>query len=228
MEQQLKTLLKSLSSQAVIKPSISREDYVFIDLSVNNISLKKVDVSSSLHFGNYIDSYLNQHHAKVAYGGYLEQRNIYNRSDYFNTTNTKTERNIHLGTDLWVASETPIYSPLKGIVHSFKNNTNFGDYGPTIVLKHQIQGLRFYTLYGHLSLASIENIRVGQAIKQGEKIATLGDASINGDYPPHLHFQIIKDMQGFTGDYPGVCSQQDLEFYKANCPNPELLLKLND
>jgi len=111
-------------------------------------------------------------------------------------------------------------------VHSFKNNTNFGDYGPTIILKHRIENIEFYTLYGHLSLESIENLNVGQTFKQGEQIATLGDAKVNGDYPPHLHFQIIKDMQDYVGDYPGVCSKQDLEFYMQNCPNPEILFKL--
>jgi len=50
---------------------------------------------------------------------------------------------------------------------------------------------------------------------------------INGDYAPHLHFQIIIDMEEKTGDYPGVCSENKLEFYKNNCPNPNLLLKIN-
>ena len=108
----------------------------------------------------------------------------------------------------------------------FKNNTNFGDYGPTIILMHHFSGVKFYTLYGHLSMASIENLKVGQEFKKGEKIATLGDVSVNGDYPPHLHFQIIKDIQDFKGDYPGVCSKKDLEFYAANCPNPDMLLML--
>ena len=49
---------------------------------------------------------------------------------------------------------------------------------------------------------------------------------MNGDYAPHLHFQIIKDVQDFVGDYPGVCSKMDLEFYKKNCLDPELLLRL--
>jgi hypothetical protein len=55
----------------------------------------------------------------------------------------------------------------------------------------------------------------------------LGDTSVNGDYPPHLHFQIIKDIQGYQGDYPGVSSKKDLDFYRNNCPNPNTLLKLN-
>jgi murein DD-endopeptidase MepM/ murein hydrolase activator NlpD len=75
-------------------------------------------------------------------------------------------------------------------------------------------------------LSSIDHIKVGQEFKQGEQIATLGDASVNGDYPPHLHFQIIKDIEDYTGDYPGVCSKQDLEVFRNNCPDPNLLLQL--
>ena len=67
---------------------------------------------------------------------------------------------------------------------------------------------------------------MGQVFRAGAIIATLGDASVNGDYPPHLHFQIIRDIQGFEGDYPGVCSKNELDFYLENCPNPNLLLKL--
>ncbi|RKE98017.1 peptidoglycan DD-metalloendopeptidase family protein [Ichthyenterobacterium magnum] len=220
--------LNSISSASlrVLDASISNSKYIALDLSKDNKALKSIDVSSSEALENYISNHIKLNTAKVAFGGYLEQRSIYKRSNYFNDDNPKTERNIHLGVDLWIAARTPIYTPLHAMVHSFKNNTNFGDYGPTLILKHSIEGVEFYTLYGHLSIASIENLKVGQEFKQGEQIATLGDATVNGDYPPHLHFQIIKDLQNYKGDYPGVSNKIDLEFYKVNCPNPNLLLKL--
>ncbi|PTX60107.1 peptidase M23-like protein [Kordia periserrulae] len=223
--QQLLTDLgnKSLS---VLDRNIPKSAYVPLDLSVTNAALKEVDVSSASKLGEYINRHIAMNEGKVAYGGYLEKRGIYNRSDYFNQQNPETERNIHLGLDLWIAAETPIYAPLEGEVHSFQNNTNFGDYGPTIILKHIINTVEFYTLYGHLSLASIENLQIGDVFRKGEQIATLGDASINGDYAPHLHFQIIKDIQQYSGDYPGVASQKDVVFYQENCPDPNLLLRL--
>ena len=49
---------------------------------------------------------------------------------------------------------------------------------------------------------------------------------MNGDYAPHLHFQIIKNIADYEGDYPGVSSKNDLDFYSANCPDPNLVLKL--
>ncbi|MEM6685302.1 MAG: peptidoglycan DD-metalloendopeptidase family protein [Bacteroidota bacterium] len=221
-------LLTHLGNESlyVLDRNIPKSDYVALDLSVTNEALQKVDVSSSEKLGHYIEAHIASNRAQVAFGGYIEKRGIYNRSDYFNDQNPETERNIHIGLDLWIAAETPIYAPLDGEVHSFQNNTNFGDYGPTIILKHEIGQVVFYTLYGHLSVASIENITVGQTVAKGTQIARLGDATVNGDYPPHLHFQIIKDMQEYSGDYPGVSSQKELAFYKENCPNPNLLLKL--
>ncbi|MBC8757248.1 peptidoglycan DD-metalloendopeptidase family protein [Kordia sp. YSTF-M3] len=221
-------LLHRLGNQSlyVLDAEIQKSAYVALDLSVTNEMLQTVDVSSSEKLGIYVDNHIKAHDAKVAFGGYLETRGIYRRSDYFNDTNPETERNIHLGLDLWIAAETPIYTPLDGEVHSFQNNTNFGDYGPTIILKHTVDGFEFYTLYGHLSLTSISTIQIGEKFEKGAQIATLGDACVNGDYPPHLHFQIIKDMQGYTGDYAGVASKKDVEFYKENCPDPNLLLRL--
>lgn len=216
----------SLNGLSVLNASIPESKFIHLDLSETNDELKTVDVSSSEKLGIYVNNRIKTNNAQVAFGGYLEKRNLYRRSNHFNNKKDQ-ERNIHLGVDLWCEAETPVYTPLDSTLHSFKNNLNYGDYGPTILLKHHILGIEFYTLYGHLSINSLNNLEVGKVFKKGDKFATLGDASINGDYPPHLHFQIIKDIQNFKGDYPGVCSKTDLEFYKNNCPDPNLLLKLN-
>ncbi|CAL2063075.1 Peptidase M23-like protein [Tenacibaculum sp. 190524A05c] len=209
----------------VIDQSIELSDYVPVSISSNNKELNSFDVSSSLEWENYLESFLNKKKAKVAYGGYLEKRDIYKRSSYFNTSDTN-ERNIHLGIDLWCNEGTKVLSVLDGKIHSFKNNLNHGDYGPTIIIEHNIYGKTFYSLYGHLALSSIENIKIGQSVTQGEEIGTLGKSEVNGDYAPHLHFQLILDVENKEGDYPGVCSELEVKFYEQNCPNPNLLLKL--
>ncbi|TNJ45794.1 peptidoglycan DD-metalloendopeptidase family protein [Tamlana fucoidanivorans] len=202
------------------------DNYIAIDLSESNTDLNDIDLTSSENFSVYINNYLKNYKAQVAYGGYLEIRNIYKRSSHFNE-NTETERNIHLGLDLWCDAGTKVLAVFAGTVHSFNNNTNYGDYGPTIILKHQIDEDVFYTLYGHLSLESLHDLEVGLTIEQGQRIGSLGTSNVNGDYPPHLHFQVIKDIESFWGDYPGVCSQENLAFYKTNCPDPNILLGLN-
>jgi len=223
--------MKFYSAPAVrlLYPELDINSYISIDLSHQNTALKKIKLNSSKSLSEYINNYLKIHSKKIAFGGYLEKREIYNRSSHFNpqnTQNTENQRNIHLGIDLWCEANTPVLAALNGVIHSFKNNIAYGDYGPTIILEHRIDGITFFTLYGHLSLDSITNIKVGTEVKAGEIIGYLGTSEVNGDYPPHLHFQIINDLQGNFGDYPGVCSANELDFYKENCPDPNLILKL--
>jgi len=212
----------------VIDRSIPFSKYVPLDLSIDNELLKAIDVSSTTALGSFVNAHIQNYQGLVAFGGYNETRNIYQRSTHFNKMEADNERNIHLGVDLWAPEGTVVYTPLNGIVHSFKNNTHYGDYGPTIILKHSIQDYTFYTLYGHLSLKSISHLKVGMAFKQGDLLGDLGKPDVNGDNPPHLNFQIIRDIQNYKGDYPGVCINKDLAFYLNNCPDPNTLLKLEN
>ncbi|MCP9198344.1 peptidoglycan DD-metalloendopeptidase family protein [Gramella sp. GC03-9] len=208
----------------VIGGDYEHRDYAYIDLSENNRDLLKLEVASSEAFSVFIDEYLKNRNSRAAYGGYNELRTLYNRSELFN--NAASNRNIHIGLDIWVPANSVIISPLDGKIHSFKDNSNFGDYGPTIILEHTLNGRTFYTLYGHLSRRSLTYLEVGKEVSAGEKIAELGDFSENGDYAPHLHFQVIEDLQGRIGDFPGVVKREDLESYLEICPDPNLLLKI--
>ncbi len=200
--------------------------YIPIDLSDSNLALESVDFETSKSFSSFINHFLKSHSKTIAYGGYMEKRLIYNRSIHFQNESLEQQRNIHLGLDLWCTEKTPVLAAFDGMVHSFKNNTAFGDYGPTLILEHHLQDFVFFTLYGHLSLDSIATLYTGQKIQAGAIVGRLGGPKVNGDYPPHLHFQIIEDLQGNFGDYPGVCNANEVEFYKDNCPDPNFILKL--
>lgn len=208
----------------VIGGDYTQKDFAYIDLSENNPDLLKLEVASSEAFSVFIDEFLRNRNKKAAFGGYNELRTLYNRSELFN--NSAANRNIHIGLDIWVPAFSEIISPLNGKVHSFRDNMNFGDYGPTIILEHNEADRRFYTLYGHLSRKSLEDIEIGSPVKKGEKIAELGDFEENGDYAPHLHFQVMENMDDKMGDYPGVVRKEDLDNYLKNCPDPNLLLKI--
>jgi len=221
----LVSILKSLPPTKVIDSSIDFSKYVALDLSVTNKGLVESKPLTAADFENFITNYLKKNNAEIAFGGYIEGRNLYQRSTIFKNENLP-ERNIHIGLDLWGKVGTSILAPLDGKIHSFKNNEGFGDYGPTIILEHEIENEKFYTLYGHLSLESIENLTVGTVFKKGESLATFGNSTVNGDYAPHLHFQIINNIENYNGDYPGVCNINDLNFYIENCPDPNLLLKI--
>jgi murein DD-endopeptidase MepM/ murein hydrolase activator NlpD len=221
----LENLLSRIENVKVIDESIPYSKYTPIDLSVFNDDLSKMDLSNSQIFENFIKEHLQKNDAKIAFGGYNEVRNLYKSSTLFND-DQKEERNIHIGMDLWTKAETPILAALDGTVHSFDFNAGKGNYGPTIILKHHILNHTFYTLYGHLTAVSIENLEVGIPFHKGQKIATLGSSTFNGGYAPHLHFQIIKQIKINFGDFPGFCSKNHLIYYLDTYPNPNLLLKI--
>ena len=221
----LEKLLKSIQNVNVIDDSIPHDQYIPLDLSVSNTTLAGLAIDNAIDFENFIERTLADNYSKVAYGGYNEERNLYKRSSVFNDNKTE-ERNIHIGLDLWIKTGTSVLAALDGTVHSFNYNNNLGDYGPTIILEHQLENQTFYTLYGHLSLESIAELKIGTSFLKGQQLASLGDATVNGDYAPHLHFQIIKNIGDNCGDYPGVCSKSDQNYYLENCPDPNLLLKI--
>jgi murein DD-endopeptidase MepM/ murein hydrolase activator NlpD len=225
MYKNLEQLLQEQKNVKVIDSSIDYTDYVALDLSATHTDQLGLDLTNATVFEEFIENHLSNNKAKVAFGGYLETRNLYRRSTVFKNEITD-ERNIHIGLDFWIKAGTTVLAALDGKIHSFHNNTALGDYGPTIILEHSIDKITFYTLYGHLDLNSLVDKEVGQIVKKGEVIAKLGAPPINGDYAPHLHFQIIKNLENKTGDYPGVCSQRETEFYSTNCPDPNLLLNI--
>jgi len=223
----LEKVISNLGSSAVgiLDDNIPLADYIPIDLSVSNINIRELDISQPDNCQNYIDRTLQNRSASVAYGGYLEKRNLYKAYSSFQE-NIEDPRNIHLGIDFWAKAGTRVMTVLSGKIHSFKNNNKKGDYGPTIILEHNTTHRSFYTLYGHLSLSSIGELRPGQLFQKGEALGNLGKTEINVNYAPHLHFQIIDSIGNYWGDFPGVCNAQELDFYKMNCPDPNLLLKL--
>lgn len=226
----VKNMISELGNQGgknkfVLDMSIPIDDYVPIDLSKSNPDLSTFDIYSASEWNTYIEKYLHKHNAKVAYGGYLEERKIYEKSNRFDSTSASEARNIHLGVDFWCAENTKVLAVLRGKIHSIQNNDDVGNYGPTIIVEHYIQGEWFYTLYGHLSEESLNFVRAGQEVEDGEHIGFIGSSDVNGGYAPHLHFQIIEDIQGFHGDYPGVAAKSDVYFYKDNCPDPNTLIK---
>ena len=219
-------LLSLCEASKVIAPHISYSEYVPLDLSISNEEILSSKLETAKDYEVFIQKHLDDNKGKIAFGGYQEIRNLYKRSTVFNAENTE-ERNIHIGLDLWINESASVHAALEGKIHSFQNNTALGDYGPTIIVQHQLDGHVFHTLYGHLSEESLIGKQIGDAVSKGEQIGNLGLPPINGDYAPHLHFQIIIDMENKLGDYAGVCSSKMLDFYNKNCPDPKVLLKIN-
>jgi peptidoglycan LD-endopeptidase LytH len=194
-----------------------------LDFTAANTRLQQTDLVDTATFNEAVNQMLSEQKATIGVGGYFEDRSIYRRSSHFDAA--AESRNLHLGIDIWMEAETPIFTPLDAIVHSFQDNNNFGDYGPTIILQHELEGVTFYTLYGHLSRKSLEGLEVGKAFKKGDRIAWLGNYPENGDWPPHLHFQVMATMEGRSGDFPGVAAASDRAHFEQICPNPNIILQ---
>lgn len=220
----------SQQTNLVIEPVVAfhhqQEKLLAMDFTQSNTSLTADLIENTEAFSEYITQQLSAVAATYGIGGYNEHRTVYARSRVFDGASAADARCIHLGVDIWGRAGTPVAAPLDGTVHSFAFNDGYGDYGATIILEHQINGAQFYTLYGHLSLADIANLNDGDFIAAGKVFAHFGAPSENGQWPPHLHFQIILDMQGKKGDYPGVCSLLERENYLQNCPDPDALLNM--
>ncbi|MCB8941082.1 MAG: aminotransferase class III-fold pyridoxal phosphate-dependent enzyme [Ardenticatenaceae bacterium] len=177
---------------------------------------------------------------KIGIGRYDEPRRIYTADSFRIPGNDRDEwRTIHIGLDLFAVAGTAVHAPLPATIHSFANNAARFDYGPVIVLQHDVsEDLTFYTLYGHLSEASLDDLTIGQPIAQGQKFAEIGNFPSNGDWPPHLHLQILVDLLHYpvtlspghlsplhpATDFPGVAAPSQRPIWRSLCPDPNLLL----
>ena len=227
-------VIHSNSFHKVVDYDPATDKMVHLDFTGNDKELGETAQDNIEELTRYVQKKLRDANAKYGIGGYNEKRILYNKSNLFtpppvvnNGKQILTEpRNIHLGIDIWGDEGTKVYAPLGGMIHSFAFNNNPGDYGATIVLLHQVDGCPFYTIYGHLSVKDIEQVKEGTYISRGQVLGHFGNPEENGGWPPHLHFQVIKDMGINRGDYPGVCKKSERAMFLENCPDPDLLLNM--
>ena len=209
-------------------PTISFSNVYRLDLSIGSLFLgnyseyKNTDI-----FTTKINQLQAENKKQLIAGGYLEPRPLYSTKAFEIEGNNGPEcRTVHIGVDFWLKEGMPIHALLDGKVVGRAFNNADKDYGGVIILKHKIDKmLTFYTLYGHLSKKSIKKVKIGDTIKKGNKIAVLGDASENGNWTPHLHFQIMLDLLGFQNDFPGVAIPSKLNVWSSISPDPNILFK---
>ena len=69
-------------------------------------------------------------------------------------------------------------------------------------------------------------MKIGKSVKKGNIIAEIGNYPINGNWPPHLHFQISLDMMDEKENFPGVCEDILLDLWSKISPDPNLILNI--
>src|SRR5437773_2424390 len=89
-------------------------------------------------------------------------------------------RDFHQGLDLVAPIGTKVIAPADGIVTKVGPSGGFGN---SVFISH---GYGIITRYGHLASY---NVRVGQRVKRGDVIATVG--STGRSTGPHLHYELL-------------------------------------
>jgi 4-aminobutyrate aminotransferase-like enzyme/Ser/Thr protein kinase RdoA (MazF antagonist) len=163
-------------------------------------------------------------------GHYNEPRLIYTAEAFRNGAHKASERRtVHIAVDVFAPAGTQLHAPLDATVYVVENRDAHLDYGGVIILQHETPaGDSFFTLYGHLDPEICSRLNPGDSIAKGAAFARLGDASQNGGWAPHVHFQLALNLSGMGGDWPGVATPDDMYLWDALCPNPAALLNLPD
>ena len=68
-----------------------------------------------------------------------------------------------------------MFCPLDGYVYKLGKETEKGNYGGYLILKHKIKNQIFYSLYGHLKTP--HKVQLGQKILAGQELAIIGKES---------------------------------------------------
>ena len=89
------------------------------------------------------------------------------------------KRKIHEGLDIAARTGTPVTATADGIVSSVKTQAG---YGKMVTLDH---GYGYRTLYGHNSKY---NVKVGQRVRRGDRIASVGNTGRSTG--SHVHYEI--------------------------------------
>ncbi|MBZ0244388.1 MAG: aminotransferase class III-fold pyridoxal phosphate-dependent enzyme [Cyclobacteriaceae bacterium] len=212
-----------------LKPIIAKnlENAHWLDLGMDSVELGNQSiVLDDVQLKDQIEKVIQESGKSVGLGKYNEVRPFYTSSAFeVDSNDGPAWRTVHLGLDVFINAGETVFAPLKGTIYSVADNVGNRNYGPTIILKHDIlQELTFYTLYGHLDKSTLAKWKAGDKVKAGAPIGKIGDLHENGGWSPHLHFQIMLDTLEKKGDFPGVAAPMLIDVWKSICPDPWLLV----
>jgi murein DD-endopeptidase MepM/ murein hydrolase activator NlpD len=120
----------------------------------------------------------------LTYGGYGEDRSNLWAGHYH-----KAGVVIHLGVDFNVPAGTPVIAPEGATVFRVARDPDQdGGWGGfvALALDEEWQGARFL-IYGHLAHADLP--KLGDRLRPGDRVGTVGQPGENGCWYPHLHVQ---------------------------------------
>jgi 4-aminobutyrate aminotransferase-like enzyme/Ser/Thr protein kinase RdoA (MazF antagonist) len=214
-------------ASSILGVDLRKAPSVVFDLGVGSAFLgANPDTSKTEALSEKVSGEMKRAGVQVGVGRYDEARLLYTTAIFGGSSHPAEERRtIHLGIDLFAEPGTELRAPLDGVVHILANNTALQDYGPLVILRHETgDGGEFFTLYGHLTKNTLDGLKTGQRVAQGETFARVGIVSENGGWPPHVHFQIILDLLDLGANFPGVAYASQRTVWTSLSPHPNLLL----
>jgi len=197
------------------------------------------DPGDTTRFDRLLSDRMRDAGAPIGIGRYDEVRWWYPGEAFRTARDGPDEwRTVHLGIDLFAPPGTPVHTPLAGTVVSVRDNAGRLDYGPTVIVEHELPAgtetgeggpestVRFRTLYGHLGPETLDALEPGRPLAAGERIGWIGAPPRNGGWAPHLHFQILVDPLDHEGTFPGVAAPDERTVWRSLSPDPSTLLAI--
>lgn len=101
-------------------------------------------------------------------------------------SSTLSEWRVHTGVDISAESGADVYASASGVVTAIFNDAR---YGYTVEIQHEND---VKTRYSNLAKDESKILQVGDEVKRGDKIGTIGDTSLfELADEPHLHFEVV-------------------------------------
>ena len=200
---------------------------MYIPLSKDNSFIRNATENDTPftqeQLNEYIQSQLKKNNRSWAISNYLE-----NRTEMLSISRPDMvleNRTYNIGVNITAPLGSVLHSPLDAEVVQSYYEVGEGNYGGLVVLKHNINGCIFYSLYGHLNKNHLP--KTGITLKQGEVFEEVGNFDDNGHWFLNVHLQILTEEAYNSGWISkGYCKTENLPNINSYCPNPLFLLKI--
>jgi len=191
------------------------------DFSSANPIVSQYDAADFERFQQLVFSELASTGKNWGVGRYLEERRLL-LTPY---PQMQAEgRFFHVGLDIVVPQGWPLYAPLSCVVVEADFDTGLGNYGGYVKLRHELGGVIFYSLYGHLDTRHV--VKAGERLEAGQQLGNIGADQSSGGWFTHTHLQVITEAAEVAGrGLQGYVTAADLGEIEALFPSPYPLFK---
>ncbi|MGV2099952.1 aminotransferase class III-fold pyridoxal phosphate-dependent enzyme [Rhizobium sp. 21-4511-3d] len=173
------------------------------------------------------DDFSARHKVTLGIGPWGEARTVYTDKAFESRFIEGKRRIHHLGVDLFMPAQTPLFTPLAATVKSVEVEREPLGYGGLVLLEHRPEGCPpFNTLWGHMAHEALERLKPGDRLEAGDLVGYMGGIGENGGWTPHLHFQVSSDTELTAAEIIGVGEAAYLDVWEDLFPDVAALTKI--